>query len=133
MKNLKTRCCLLLILCIIVSCFVGCSQADRASQQISQQADNFNVLRQLTVINNMTHDTIYTMTGKFSINVDETENQLEVTVENEDGSYAKHFVDLNSMTTYTVVDLDSNYVNPCKFSINYNPDLWMPIEFNDVQ
>lgn len=111
---------------------VGCSQAERASQQVSQQADNFNVLRQLTAINNMTNDTIFTMTGKFSITVDEVESQLEVIVENDDGSYSKHFVGLNNMTTYTVVDLDANYVNPYKFVINYNPDMWIPVEFESI-
>lgn len=120
-----------LAVCMTFS-LVGCSQAERASQQVSQQADNFNVLRQLTAINNMTNDTIFTMTGKFSITVDEVENQLEVIVENDDGSYSKHFVGLNNMTTYTVVDLDANYVNPYKFVINYNPDMWVPIEFESI-
>ena len=120
-----------LAVCMTFS-LVGCSQAERVSQQVSQQADNFNVLRQLTAINNMTNDTIFTMTGKFSITVDEVESQLEVIVENDDGSYSKHFVGLNNMTTYTVVDLDANYVNPYKFVINYNPDMWIPVEFESI-
>ena len=111
----------------------GCSQAERASYNVSKQADNFNVLRQLTVINNMSNDVVYTMTGKFSIEVDETENQLEVIVENEDGSYSKHFVGLNNMTTYTVADLDANYVSRYKFTVNYNPNMWMPVEFDVVE
>lgn len=129
---MKKKIVLCAILCAIATSTLGCSEAARASHNISQQADNFNVLRQLTVINNMTNDTLFTMTGKFSINVDETESQLEVTVENEDGSYAKHFVGLNNMTTYTVVDLDTNYVNKYKFEINYNPDLWVPIDFENI-
>lgn len=122
------------LLCIIILCLglVGCSQADRASYNISKQADNFNVLRQLTVINNMSNDVIYTMTGKFSITVDNTDSQLEVTVENEDGSYSKHFVGLNNMTTYTVIDLDTNYVSRYKFTINYNPAMWMPVEMETI-
>lgn len=112
---------------------VGCGrEADKVSYNLSKQADNFNVLRQLTVINNMTSDTVFTMTGKFSINVDETESQLEVTVENDDGSYSKHFVGLNNMTTYTVVDLDTNYVDKYKFTLNYNPKMWIPTEFENI-
>ena len=118
----------------VVMCFelTGCSEAARVSHNISQQADNFNVLRQLTVINNVTGDTIYTMTGKFSINVDETESQLEITVENDDNSYSKHFVGLNDVTTYTVVDIDTNYTEKYKFTINYNPKMWIPVDFENI-
>lgn len=112
--------------------FVGCSEAEKASHNVSKQADNFNVLRQLTVINNVTNETLFQMTGKFSISVDETESQLEVIVENEDGSYSKHFVGLNDVTTYTVVDLDNNYVDKYKFTINYNPKMWIPVTFENI-
>ena len=131
-KSMKPTIAVLLCTMLMSFTLTGCSEASRASQQVSQQADNFNVLRQLTAINNMTNDTIFTMTGKFSITVDETESQLEIIVENDDGSYSKHFVGLNDMTTYTVVDLDANYVNPYKFVINYNPEMWIPIEFENI-
>lgn len=129
MKNKLISILLVLMLCLS---FVGCSEAERVSHNISKQADNFNVLRQLTVINNVTGDTIFTMTGKFSINVDESENQLEVTVENDDDSYSKHFVGLNDVTTYTVVDIDNNYVDKYKFTINYNPNMWIPVGFENI-
>ena len=123
-----------LLLCLIMSStlLTACSQAERASYNISKQADNFNVLRQLTVINNVTGDTVFTMVGKFSIEVDEAENQLEVTVENDDNTYSKHFVGLNDVTTYTVVDIDTNHVDKYKFTINYNPNMWLPIEFETI-
>lgn len=122
------------ILLVTILCFslIGCSQAERASYNISKQADNFNVLRQLTVINNVTGDTVFTMVGKFSIEVDEAENQLEVTVENDDNTYSKHFVGLNDVTTYTVVDIDTNHVDKYKFTINYNPNMWLPVEFETI-
>jgi hypothetical protein len=113
-------------------CMTGCSEADRVSYNISKQADNFNVLRQLTVINNITGDTIFTMTGKFSLYVDTAESQLEVTVENDDGTYSKHFVGLNDVTTYTIVDLDENYVDKYHFTINYNPNLWIPADIETI-
>lgn len=123
-----------LLLCLIMSStlLTACSQAERASYNISKQADNFNVLRQLTVINNVTGDTVFTMVGKFSIEVDEAESQLEVTVENDDNTYSKHFVGLNDVTTYTVVDIDTNHVDKYKFTINYNPNMWLPIEFETI-
>lgn len=139
MKKLKESMKITSIIVLMISIIIGpllltsCSQADRASYNISKQADNFNVLRQLTVINNMNGDVMFQMTGKLSIEVDEVDNQLEVTVENDDESYSKHFVGLNEMTSYTVIDIDTNYVDNYTFTINYNPDMWIPISVETIE
>ena len=65
----------------------GCTQADRVSHNLSKEADNFNVVRQLTVINCIEGDVLFQMTGKMSIKADVADNQLEVIVENENGLY----------------------------------------------
>lgn len=67
------------------------------SQNLSQQADNFNVVRQLTVINAIQGDVLFQMTGKLSIKADTSDNQLEVVVEHDDGSYQKHFIGLSEI------------------------------------
>ncbi len=59
----------------------GCTQAERASYNISKQADNFNIVRRVTVIDCITGDVLFQMSGKLSINADTTENQPEITVE----------------------------------------------------
>lgn len=137
MKNLKSnikRALAILGVCVFTLCsLTGCSQAQRASYNIKKQADNFNVLRQVTVINCITNDIIVQMTGKFSVEVDEVENQLELTVENEDGSYGLHFIGLNKMISYTVIDLDTNYVDAYKFTMNFNPDMWIPVGFEEIE
>ena len=62
----------------------GCdTEANRVSYNLSQEADNFNVIRQLTVINCIQGDVLFQMTGKMSIKADATDNQLEVVVEDE--------------------------------------------------
>lgn len=65
----------------------GCTQADKVSENLSQEADNFNVVRQLTVINCLQGDVLFQMTGKLSIYADTADNQLEVVVEDENGKY----------------------------------------------
>lgn len=63
---------------------VGCQrEADKVSYNLSLEADNFNVVRQLTVINCIGGDVLFQMTGKLSIVADASDNQLEVTVEDE--------------------------------------------------
>lgn len=110
----------------------GCSEADKVSQNISQQADNFNVLRRITVFNVITNDVMYEMTGKFSLKTDSVDGKIDLIIENDNGTYSKNFVGLSDNTTYIIEDLDTNYVSKYKFTINYNPKMWVPIEFENI-
>lgn len=111
-----------------VLCLSSCSQAERVSYNLSQEADNFNIVRQLTVINCLQGDVLFQMTGKLSINADTTENQLEIIVEHDDDTYVKHFVGLSDNVTYVIEDLNlgENEVENYKYTINFNPNMWLP-------
>ena len=106
---------------------VGCTEADRVSQNLSQEADNFNVVRQLTVINCLEGDVLFQMTGKMSITADTEDRQLEIIVEDEDGSYKKHFVGLSDNVTYVVEQVSAKSVDKYKYTLNYNPKMWIPV------
>ena len=111
----------------------GCeSEAEKVSYNLSQQADNFNVIRQLTVINCIEGDVLFQMTGKMSITADTADNQLEVIVEDEDGSYKKHFIGLSDNVTYVLEDLGENTVSKYKYTPNYNPKMWIPVEVQTI-
>lgn len=118
--------CLLCILSCII--FSSCSEAERVSYNLSQQADNFNVVRQLTVINCLQGDVLFQMTGKMSITADTEDNQLEIIVE-DNGTYVKHFVGLSDNVTYVVEDLNlgANAVSQYSYTLNFNPKMWLPI------
>ena len=107
----------------------GCTEAERVTYNLSQQADNFNIVRKITVINCIKGDILFQMSGKMSINVDEVENQLEILVES-DGIYSKHFIGLSDNVTYVVEDLNlgANAVSKYKYTINFNPSMWIPVE-----
>ena len=83
----------------------GCNEAERVSYNLSQEADNFNDIRQITVINCLQGDVLFQMTGKMSITADTADNQLEVVVEDENGEYKKHFIGLSNNVTYVVEDI----------------------------
>lgn len=122
-----------LFMCVsILMTLSGCTEADRVSANLSLEADNFNVLRQITVINCIANDVVFQMTGKMSIKADTTENQLEMVVENDDGTYSKHIIGLSDNVTYVLEDIDTNYVEKYRFTINYNPKMWIPVEFDIV-
>lgn len=115
--------------CILaVGCLTGCeTQAERVSYNLSQEADNFNDVRQLTVINCLKGDVIFQMTGKMSIEADTHDNQLEVIVEC-DGGYKKHFIGLSDNVTYVVEDITQGVVDNYQYSLNFNPNMWIPVE-----
>ena len=105
----------------------GCeSEASRVSYNISQEADNFNTVRQITVINCLQGDVIFQMTGKISITADTTDNQLEVIVEDDSGKYKKHFIGLSDNVTYVVEDITAGDVSKYHYSLNFNPKMWIP-------
>ena len=123
----------LVLLTLTLMLLTGCSQADRVSHNLSKEADNFNVVRQLTVINCLQGDVLFQMTGKLSITADTTDNQLEVVVENDDGTYSKHFVGLSDNVTYTLEDLSHKAVSNTKFTLNFNPDMWLPVDITTIE
>lgn len=124
---------LMILLMITVMGFAGCeSEADKVSYNLSQEADNFNVVRQLTVINCIEGDVLFQMTGKMSITADTADNQLEVVVEDEDGSYKKHFIGLSDNVTYVVEQVSSKNISKYKYTLNYNPKMWIPVEVDTV-
>ena len=129
---MKKKCIVLLTVFCIALSTAGCSEAERVSSNLAVQSDNFNVLRQVTVINCIANDVVFQMTGKMSIKADTSENQLEIVVENDDSSYSKHIIGLSDNVTYVVEDIDTSYVEKYKFTINYNPKMWIPVEFDIV-
>lgn len=62
---------MLAMLCLVsLMFFTGCNEVDRVSYNLSKEADNFNDVRQITVINCLQGDVLFQMTGKMSIQPD---------------------------------------------------------------
>lgn len=120
------------LLTMMSAAFVGCSQASRVSSNLSREADNFNDIRQLTVINCLQGDTLFQMTGRMSITADTADNQLEIIVEEEDGTYRKHFVGLSDNVTYVIEDVTAGNVSNYKYTLNFNPKMWVPVEVDTI-
>ena len=124
---------MLAIILVVAICFGGCNadgcrESDRVSYNISREADQFKVVRRLTVINCIKGDVLFVMEGKMSIEV--AAEQLSIIVQ--DGSaYKKHIVGLSDNVTYTLEDLSTNFVDEYHYTIYFNPEMWLPISFSD--
>lgn len=122
-----------MLMVFMLGCLSGCAtEVDRVSYNISQQADNFNTVRQITVINCLQGDVVFQMTGKMSIKADVADNQLEVTVEDENGNYKKHFIGLSDNVTYVVEDITDGDVSKYKYTLNFNPNMWIPFNVETI-
>lgn len=131
---MKKKLVLVTLLVTLLFVFTGCEerQSEIVSYNLSKEADNFNVVRQLTVINCIQGDVLFQMTGKMSIIADTADNQLEVTVEDENGKYQKHFIGLSDNVTYVVEDIRATDVDRYNYTLNYNPKMWLPINFKNI-
>ena len=122
----------LVIAIVMIFTFAGCTQADMVSHNLSKEADSFNNVRQITVINCLQGDVLFQMTGKMSIYADSTDNQLEIVVEDEYGNYKKHFIGLSNNVTYVVEDITSKAVDNYNYTLNFNPKMWVPIDIDTI-
>ena len=107
----------------------GCREANRVNYNVSKDADNFNVMRRLAVINTVDGSPVFEMVGRFAIEADTDDNQLEVVVETSQGTYKKHIIGLNQATTmYVVEDISGANVSKWKYEINYLPKMIQPFD-----
>lgn len=104
------------------TCLAGCREADRVSHNVGVEADNFNVVRRLTVINARTDTVLLQLTGTFSLQNSDA-NELEVICELPNKTYQKHFVYLNEYTLYVVEDISGSSVSKYDYEINFLPQM----------
>lgn len=131
---MKKIICMLFAFVLVCGVFTGCEerQADMVSYNLSLEADNFNNVRQITVINCLQGDILFQMTGKMSIEADTADKQLEVIVETENGTYKKHFIGLSDNVTYVVEDITEGDVDKYNYTINFNPNMWWPVKVETI-
>lgn len=129
MKNIKRISALLLTACLMASpiVMIGCDEASRVRLNLAEEADNFNCLRRITVIDCITGDTLFQMEGRSSIVADRADNQLEIITEYEKGQYSKQIIGLSDNVTYIVEDLEITATDPYHYYINFNPKMWIPV------
>lgn len=110
----------------------GCmgTEVDQVSHNISQEADNFNITRKITVVNIRTDNVLFEMIGTFSIQ-NNNADELEVICEVGDGVYKKHFIYLNEWTSYVIEDISGANIDKYHYELNILPEYGYTITHND--
>jgi len=96
-----------------------------ASRNLSKAADNFEVMRRIVFMNNITNGYMLEIIGYCSINVDEMESQLEVTCMT-DNDFKNHFLGLNNTTTYFIEQLQPVNVSRSHYRVTFKPQAIIP-------
>lgn len=132
MKNKIKKSVAIMLVVFAVASMIACgTEAEQVSYNVSQEADNFNVIRRLTVLNARSDKPMFELIGAFSIEVDAGDNQLEVTCETGKNEYKKHFIGLNEYTMYVVEDIGGANVDKYRYEVNFLPEKIVPITFTN--
>ena len=117
---------LLVILCLI-GCLTGCTEAENVNHNLSQAADNFQVVRKITVYNARTDMIIMEMEGAMSLSNNST-NELVVTCMVGPGQYKKNYVYLNDYVIYVVEDITNTITDPYHYKMYFHTELLPDVE-----
>lgn len=104
----------------------ACTPAQTASYNLSNDSDNFRVMRRVVFVNGITDKYLLSIEGLCSITKDEGDAQLEVTCKTGDGEYKKHYLGISDNITYFVEQLDPASVDTYHYKVQFRPEELLP-------
>lgn len=103
----------------------GCTtNADKANENLSIAADNFEVQRHIVGVNGITGEYAFEVVGRCSIN--DQGHQLEVTCRHGENEYRKHMIGLSDNTFYVAEQLGAIDVSVYHTRIIIKPETLLP-------
>lgn len=103
----------------------GCSNdADVASRNLSQAADNFEINRRIVFYNGINGDYILTIEGLCAQVPDG--RKLSVTCKTGPGTYKKHFLGLSDNVTYFSEQLEAAATGVSMYRVTFKPTVIIP-------
>lgn len=115
---------LFLSLCAVAA-LAGCSRdADVASRNLSNAADNFEIARRVVFYNGVTGEYMLTIEGYCSIDVEP--KKLSVVCKTGPGVYKKHFLGLSDNVTFFAEQLELKNVSTSFYRVVFKPSVILP-------
>lgn len=121
---MKTK--LLAIAALALAVTACSSDADVASRNLSQAADNFEVNRRVVFYNGITGDYVLSIEGLCSRDNDSTDKKLAITCKTGPGAYKKHFLGLSDNGTYAIEQLEPLSAGTNHYVVNFKPSAILP-------
>jgi hypothetical protein len=115
---MKKIICLLLVVLMVATIMCGCTAAENVNHNLSQAADNFQVVRRITVYNARTDMIVMEMEGIMSLSNTST-SELVVTCMTGPNQYKKNYVYLNDYVIYVVEDITGTITDPYHYKVHF--------------
>lgn len=116
------------IVVVALACLAtaGCdNDADVASRNISQAADNFEINRRIVFYNGMTGDYILSIEGLCSQT--QTEKKLAVICKTGPGTFKKHFLGISDNVTYFSEQMETAPASVYRYRVTFKPTVIIPM------
>jgi hypothetical protein len=107
----------LALVLVMIFAFVGCTSAEMVNHNLSQAADNFQVVRRIIVTNVISDTVLYTIEGAMSIS-NNSSNELVVTIMTGPNKYKKSYIRLNAYVNYLVEDITDTVTDPYHYKVH---------------
>jgi hypothetical protein len=117
---------LLLITTLLAILFTGCFDTDArvASQNLSKQADRFEIDRRVVFYNGWTGEYILEVRGKCSL--ESNANKVAVTCMTGPEKFKKHYLGLASNVTYFAEQMEGSNVSRYHYEVTFKPSTIVP-------
>ena len=104
----------------------GCSNnAQVASRNLSQAADNFEINRRVVFYNGITADYVLSIEGMCSLDAGAA-RKVSITCKTGPSSYKKHFLGLSDNVTYFIEQLEPASVGVYRYKVVFKPSVIIP-------
>ena len=103
-----------------------CSDANVASRNISEAADNFEIMRRVVFYNGITSEYIMTIEGKCSLGNYDSSLRMSVTCKDGKSSFKKHYLGLSDNVTFFAEQMDPVEVSVYHHRIIFKPQAILP-------
>jgi hypothetical protein len=108
---------------LMVFTVAGCfsHDSDVVSQNLSYEADKFNIPRRVVFYNGITDTYMLTIEGLCALGNSDGPKELTVICKTGPTSYKKHFLGLSDNVTYFVEQLDAANASTDKYKVVFKP------------
>ena len=103
----------------------GCSTADVVNENLSKDANEFNVYRRITVTNART-DTIMLQAEGYMALSNNSSNELVVTIKTGEEQYYKDYIYLNDWTCYVMEQTEPKGTDKYHYELVFYPERLIP-------
>lgn len=111
----------------VLVALAGCSSdADVASRNMSQAADNFEIARRVVFYNGINGEYMLTIEGYCSLGNNDKSGRLSVTCKTGPGTYKKHYLGLSDNVTFFVEQLEQKNVSTSFYRVVFKPSVIIP-------